>query len=66
MRLGINAIDARVKALGALRRRQLVKRDGVSAHDLGVEQRGIVTFLKDDEASDKIRRQSPELCSRRT
>jgi len=55
MRLGIDAIETRVKMLAALLRQQLARHDGITLRDLGVEQCGIVSFVKDNESPDQIR-----------
>ena len=52
---GQDAVVAFLQMKARVLRRGLAKQPGVSVHDLGVEQCGIVTFLKEGEAPGKTR-----------
>jgi cysteine desulfurase / selenocysteine lyase len=53
--VGMDAIEHRVKTLGALLRRELAKRPDVTVHDRGEDLCGIVSFLKKGESAGKTR-----------
>jgi hypothetical protein len=53
--VAIDAVEARVKALGAPLRRSARAAPQYQGHDLGVEQRRIVILLKDGRCAGEMR-----------